>query len=165
MKAAVFLDVLYNMFCPTCGNPDQKADSYCRRCGVLLPDLTKTSKPKNTPEQHVIVNTVLSTMTIAACFTFAILLWVMLGFRENTHPLIYVTASMLLAMGIWHIQALWRILQLKKHIRKFSRRNEALPDAGETDKLLGKADLDGFVPASVTEYTTKHLTERKDKLP
>ncbi len=148
------------MFCPKCGKSEQSPETYCRRCGVFMPDLSKPVKGPITPEEHVLANTVLSTMTIVASFTLAILQWSMLAFRPDTHPLIYVTAGLLFAMGIWHIQTLWRTLQLRKHFKKNKRPKTAeLGGAEITGKLLAEPDFENRVPASVTDRTTRHLVE------
>ena len=157
------------MFCPKCGSPEQLPETYCRRCGVFLPDLDKKAKPRNTPQEHVKVNLVLSSMTIVASLTLAILLYSILGFRETTHPLIYVTAGLLIAMGCWHVQSLYRTLQLRKHFRA-NRPEVGLVEppgsieAAPTGKFLDAAELGNVVPATVTEQTTLHLVERKDGL-
>lgn len=157
-----------NMFCPKCGKADQTPETYCRQCGVFLPDLDKRSKRRNAPEDHVWANTVLSSMTIVTSFTLAILLYLILGFRTFTHPLIYVTAGLLLAMGFWHIQTLYRTLQLRKHFRKnhpeltLIERDANVEDV-KTGKLLNEPDLSNTVPASVTEGTTRHLAEKIDR--
>ena len=153
------------MFCPKCGKAEQLPETYCRQCGIFLPDLSKPLKSNHTPEEHVKANAVLSSMTIVTCFTLVILLWSMLAVRDDTHPLIYVTAGLLFAMGIWHIQTLWRILLLKKHIMKNKRPQETLQETGtaSTGKLLDQADFESVVPASVTENTTRHLAEKTDR--
>jgi hypothetical protein len=108
-------------------------------------------------------------MTILASFTLAILLYAILGFRENTHPLIYVTAGLLLGIGGWHIQTLIRTQQLKKQWKRRTPLSESqgawqeTPPAfkpASTGKLLNQADIADTVPASVTENTTRHLVER-----
>lgn len=148
------------MFCPKCGNADQSPETYCRQCGVYLPDLTKPAKGPAPPEQHVTANIVLSSMTIVASFTLAILLWSTLAFRPDTHPLIYVTAGLLGAMGCWHVQTLWRTILLRKHLKnsKPPRENE-LESGVDTDKLLDQANFDNIVRPSVTDHTTKHLAK------
>ncbi len=152
------------MFCPGCGNADQQPESYCRQCGIFLPDLTKPAKQPTPPEQHVTANLILSAMTIVACFTLAILLYVMLGFRSDTHPLIYATAAVLIAMGAWHIQTFWRAILLRKHFKKMKRPSaEERADTGklpaDTSRLLKTPDVSDFVHSSVTEDTTRHLDE------
>lgn len=157
------------MFCPKCGSPEQLPETYCRRCGIFLPDPDKKAKPRNTPQEHVKVNMVLSSLTIVASFTLAILLYSILGFRQSTHPLIYVTAALLIAMGIWHVQTLYRTLQLRKHFRANRPEINLVGGADSietapTGKFLNEPVLSDFVPASVTERTTLHLVERKEDL-
>ena len=157
------------MFCPKCGNPDQSPETYCRRCGTFLPDLSKSVKRESPPEENIKVNTVLSLMTVIVSFTLAILLYAFLGFRENTHPMIYVTAGLLIAMGAWHIQTFIRTRTLKKQWKRRANIQNDTADRSSigtatTDKLLEQPDFENMVPASVTDHTTKHLAKRKDKL-
>ncbi len=157
------------MFCPRCGNPEQRPESYCRHCGLFLPDLSKV-KPELPPEDHLAANAVLSALTIAASFTLSTLLFAMLGFRADTHPLVYCTAGLLIGIGAWHIQSLIRTQKLKKQWKRRAPLAEtksplpetapALASASTTGKLLEPADLSGAIPASVTEDTTRHLAER-----
>lgn len=149
------------MFCPKCGKAEQSPETYCRQCGVFLPDLSKPLKSERPPEEHIKVNSVLSLMTVIVSFTLAILLWSMMAFRPDTHPLVYVTASLLFAMGAWHIQTFIRIRKLKKQL-KITKLNVEDVQAQEfgalsTAKLLDRADFSNAVPQSVTEHTTTHL--------
>jgi hypothetical protein len=151
------------MFCPNCGNPDQKPETYCRQCGIFLPDLSKPVKTVS-PEQHVTANTALSAMTIVTAFTLAILLWSMLGFREDTHPLIYVTAGLLIAIGCWHVQTLWRTLLLRKHLKKnLPPRENMLEGAAFTNRELAQPTFEDVVPANLTERPTKNLSRVKPR--
>ena len=102
------------MLCPRCGKADQMPETYCRQCGLYLLDLSNPRKRESPPEEHLKANTVLSVMTIVASFTLSFLLFLILGFRSFTHPLIYATAGILITMGGWHIQTLIRTLMLKK---------------------------------------------------
>lgn len=157
------------MFCPRCGKAEQLPETYCRQCGLFLPDLSKPVKRERPPEEHLKANTVLSLLTITASFTLSILLYAFFGFRSGTHPLIYVTAGVLLGMGGWHIQTFIRTQQLKKQWRRRAPLTEieaALPEtqrafkSASTAKLLDQADFGDTLPASVTENTTRHLAER-----
>lgn len=149
------------MYCPKCGIADQKPETYCRRCGIFLPDLTKPGKQNNSPEIHVLANTVLSTMTIAVSLALSILLFSVLAFRPDTHPLIYATAGVLIAIAAWHIQSLWRSLLLRKHFKENEQRRQSSLESGtertETSKLLEQANIKDIVPSSVTERTTRDL--------
>jgi ribosomal protein S27AE len=161
--------VLNNMFCPRCGKAEQQPETYCRQCGLFLPDLTKPVKREPPPEDHLKANAVLSALTIVASFVLSILLYAILGFRSNTHPLIYVTASLLLGIGGWHIQTLIRTLKLKKQWQRRTplaeiqqRLQETQPavKSASTAKLLAQADFADSLSVSVTENTTRHLVER-----
>ena len=159
--------VLNVMFCPRCGKAEQMPETYCRQCGLFLPDLSKAFKRESTPEVHLTANTVLSVLTVIASFTLSFLLFLVLGFRSFTHPLIYVTAGILIAIGAWHIQTLIRNLMLKKQWKRrvpFREIEEALPEtqafkSATTAELLDQADFADAIPASVTENTTRHLVE------
>ena len=141
-------------------------ETYCRHCGLYLLDFSKPQKRPSAPEEHLKANTVLSLMTIVASFTLSFLLFLILGFRSFTHPLIYVTAGILIAMGGWHIQTLIRTLILKKQWKQKIplREIQAAPPetstsfkSPQTGKLLDHADFTDAIPASVTEHTTRHL--------
>jgi hypothetical protein len=154
------------MYCPRCGRADQTPETYCRQCGLFLPDLSKPLKRKTPPEEHLKANTVLSVMTIIASFTLSFLLFFVLGFRSFTHPLIYATAGILLAIGGWHIQTLIRTQMLRNQWKRRAPLNgiQAAPPetpiaSVPTAKLLDQADFTDGVPASVTEHTTRHLAE------
>jgi hypothetical protein len=157
------------MFCPKCGRAEQLPETYCRQCGLFLPDLSKPVKREPPPEEHLKANTILSLLTIIASFTLAILLYAFLGFRSDTHPLIYVTASLLVGMGGWHIQTFIRTQKLKKQWRRRAPLTEAKAapheartafEPASTAKLLDQEDFADTLPASVTEHTTRHMAER-----
>lgn len=163
--------VFSSMFCPRCGKAEQLPESYCRQCGLFLPDLSK-AKRESPPEEHLKANTVLSMMTIVASFTLAILLYAVLGFRSNTHPLIYVTAGLLLGMGGWHIQTFIRMQLLKKQWERRTplaenkaakAEQQGAVEGAATGKLLDEANFADAVPASVTENTTRQLAETQKR--
>jgi hypothetical protein len=159
------------MFCPRCGKAEQLPETYCRQCGVFLPDLAKLAKREQPPEDHLKANTILNLMTIIVSFTLSILLYTILGFRPDTHPLIYVTAGLLIAIGGWHIQTFIRTLLLKKQWKRrtpLSQPPAAFDEtpsrfeAASTAKLLDEPpDFVDTRSASVTENTTRHLAEKK----
>lgn len=153
------------MFCPKCGKAEQQPETYCRQCGVFLPDLSKPLKRESPPEENLKANTVLSLMTVICCFVLAALLYALLGFRENTPVMIYITAGFLIAMGCWHIQTFIRTRKLKKQWQRRTPATEIetiLPvsQPASTAKLLDTPDFRDAVPASVTESTTKHLNAK-----
>ncbi|MBK6751414.1 MAG: hypothetical protein KA956_13390 [Pyrinomonadaceae bacterium] len=153
------------MFCPKCGRPDQSPETFCRQCGTFLPDLLKPAKKENTPEEHIKVNTVLSLMTVITCFTLAILLYSVLGFRQQTPILVYVTTGLLIAMGAWHIQSFIRIRKLKKQwsLRSPNQTSDENSGIGGStiELMLEPADFNDPVPVSVTENTTRNLSKHE----
>lgn len=160
------------MFCPKCGKADQLPERDCRQCGLFLPDLTKPFKRESPPEEHLRANTVLSLLTIIVSFTMAALLYAILGFRSSTHPLIYVTAGILIAMGGWHIQTFIRTLKLKQQLKRRTPpaesetdfpKTQAAFESRSTARSLNAANFTDAVPASVTENTTKHLAGKINK--
>ena len=151
------------MFCPKCGKADQSPETYCRQCGVFLPDLSKPLVAITAPEQHVKANLVLGSMTVITSFTLAVLLYVFFLGLPEAPPVIYVMFGLLIAMGMWHIQTVWRSLLLRKHFKESKVRREQSVDpnspsiGNDTKKMLEKADFDKYQPASVTDRTTRQL--------
>ena len=154
------------MYCPRCGRAEQVPETFCRQCGLFLPDLSKPVKREIPPEEHLKANTVLNALTIVVSFTLSILLFAIV---PNKHPLIYATAGLLIAIGAWHIQTFIRTQKLKKQWKRRAPLSEiaaGLPEterafkSASTAKLLDQADFENTVPASVTEHTTRHLAER-----
>lgn len=161
------------MFCPKCGKSDQAPETFCRQCGVFLPDLSKPYKREATPDEHLRNNSLLSGITVFVSVVMAVLLYVILGFQPNTHPLIYLSASMFLAIAGWHVATLYRTLKLKKQLapRIAPREEIAAPAADSkpaantqptievapTSPLLEAASQEGIAPISVTENTTRRL--------
>ena len=136
------------MFCPKCGNADQRPETFCRRCGSFLPDFDKIKSKEIPPEEHLKVNSVLNLMTAIVSGTLAILLHAFFTGRPGTHPLIYVTAGVLTAMFFWQVQTFWRTGQLKKQLPKRKKREEVIEPA-RTNEL-----------SNPSAAPTKHLGDR-----
>jgi len=154
------------MFCPRCGKSEQLPETFCRQCGLFLPDLSKPIKREIPPEEHLKANTVLNAMTIIVSLTLSFLLFAVV---PDKHPLVYATAGLLIAIGAWHIQTFIRTQKLKKQWKRRTPLTEiqAAPYVTQPElksasnaKLLGEAGSAGTLPASVTEQTTRHLVER-----
>lgn len=153
------------MFCPKCGKADQSPETYCRQCGIFLYDIEKARKIETPPEKHLMINTVLNSMSIIVSMALAFILYSMNLNLPETRFIVYLAVGFLIAMSAWQIQTLWRTVQLKKQIKTHRRQPmDITPDSGiTTDKLLEKPDFENMVPASVTDRTTKHLAETKIK--
>ena len=154
------------MFCPRCGRAEQLPETYCRQCGLFLPDLSKPLKREIPPDEHLKANTFLTALTVIVTFILSILLFAVI---PDKHPLIYVTAGLLIAIGAWHIQTFIRTQMLKKQWKRRTSLNEIQPAPPEaqsafksssTANLLDQANFSDTIPASVTENTTRHLTEK-----
>jgi hypothetical protein len=160
------------MFCPKCGNADQKPETFCRQCGYFLPDFDKLKRKEIPPEEHLTANSFLSLMSTIVSGTLAILLHAFFTFsRDDTPPLIliYITAGFLTAMFFWQAQTFWRTRQLKKQLPKRKKEEQVkiespdtnpLVESAKTKELLNGSDFSNAVPLSVTEDTTKHLSEK-----
>ncbi len=153
------------MFCLRCGKSEQLPETYCRQCGLFLPDLSKPVRREIPPDEHLKANTVLNAMTIIVSFTLSFLLFAVV---PDKHPLIYVTAGLLIAIGGWHIQTFIRTQKLRKQWKRRTPLTiqpapfETQPAfrSASTANLLDEANLAGALPASVTEHTTRHLVEK-----
>lgn len=154
------------MFCPNCGKSDQQTNTFCRQCGTFLPDFDKIKKG-NTPEQHLLANTVLNVMTAVGSLSLAITLYAMFLGKDGTPFVIYLTAGFLTAVFFWQAQIFVRLRLMKKQLPQ--RLTQTKDDTGKvlqfdnlkTKELLKEADFSDHIPSTVTEYTTKNL----DKIP
>lgn len=152
------------MFCPKCGNPNQTQNSYCRNCGVFLPDFDKLSKKEITPEQQITISSTFNFLSGLLSLILTIILHVLYTGKEGTPIIIYVVIGFLTANFFWQAQAFWRVRQIKKHLPN-KRNNEEievnkLESPVSTGKLLTSADFNDFVPASIVEDTTKQLNQK-----
>ncbi|HQU85351.1 MAG TPA: hypothetical protein PKY59_19580 [Pyrinomonadaceae bacterium] len=154
------------MFCPKCGNADQQTNNYCRNCGTFLPDFDKI-KRQNTPETHLLANSVLNVMTAVGSLALAITLYAMFLGKEGTPFIIYLTAGFLTAVFFWQAQIFIRLQLLKKQLPKgLSGKKEETNETPQiesvkTNQLLNEPKFDDYISPSVIEQTTKNL----DKIP
>ena len=158
------------MYCPNCGKADQKENTFCRQCGGFLTDFTKKKKPSlggDTPEEQIKTNLHLNLMSGFVSLALAIALYT--TFRgQDAAPVIYLTIGFLLAMCGWQFTTFRIGLKLKKnfdnrreieHSESF-RESQNQFEAAHTKELLKEADFENIAPASVTENTTKTLSEK-----
>ncbi len=158
------------MFCSNCGKADQIENSYCRSCGEFLPDLTRNKMASfggETPEEQIRTNLILNLLSALVSLALAISLYVFF-YGKDAPPLIYLTAAFLLAMSGWQFSTCYIGLKLNKN---FSKRREASAaenqtkqetqfESTNTKELLNEADFTDIVPTTITENTTKHLSEK-----
>lgn len=158
------------MFCPNCGNANQTQNSYCRQCGIFLPDFDKITKREVTPEQQITITSTFNFLSGLISLILTIILHFLYTGKEGTPIIIYVVIGFLTANFFWQAQAFWRTLQLKKQFPKRMKLEQINEDSANqmprgdslpTNKLLTEQDLEGFTPIMVTENTTKNLVEKK----
>lgn len=149
------------MFCPKCGNANQTENSYCRNCGVFLPDFDKIAKKETSPEQQITISSTFNFLSALISLILTILLHILYTGKEGTPVIIYVVIGFLTANFFWQAQAFWRVRQLKKQLPKRGIMTEIdekkLNSPFSTDKLLPQADFKDFVQASVVEDSAKNL--------
>ena len=151
------------MFCPGCGAADQSAEIYCRQCGIFLPDLNKPAKRRNTPEEHIKANSVLTLLSAIVSAALAIALYATFLGKEGTPLLIFITAGFLTALFAWQVQTFWRMRLLKRHFKRdIPQANSADSSLGAapTSRILNEGTPSDAVLISVTDNTTKKLGEK-----
>ena len=160
------------MYCPNCGTGEQKENSYCRSCGEFLPDISKRSKLAfggNTPEEQIKTNLFLNLLSAIVSLVLSILLYWTIWQRGDTLPINFIVAAFLLAMSVWQFSTFIVGLKLKKNFDKRKASSEDKErteekvkafETAQTKELLNEANFDNAVPTSVTENTTKHLSEK-----
>ena len=164
-----------SMFCPNCGNADQKENTYCRQCGGFLPELNQRKKTLSfggdTPQEQIRTNLILNFMSGVVSVVSSLLLYVMFWTRGSEFQFVFLIAAFLLAMGGWQFSTFIVNLKLRK---TFARKNAALDEAettfapnevgaAATGPLLPEADPSSQVPASVIEQTTRKLHVKREK--
>ena len=160
------------MFCPNCGEADQKKETYCRKCGSFLAEFGKIKKSERPVNENFSANLTLSVLTGVSSLVLAIILYATFLGKEGTPVIIYVVAGFLTAMFAWQVQSFLRTLQLKKQYKRQSKLNIEKSDelredleleSKPTKELLPEADLKNIVSTSVTENTTKNLKEKIER--
>jgi hypothetical protein len=157
------------MFCPNCGAAEQKQNTYCRRCGSHLPDLSEANgKQPKTPEERFRLTLVFNLLSAFAGISMAVALLIVHWGNDATHPVIYAAISLFTVISFWQIFSFFNNLNLKKRfVRKTTDESaaESVSENPATNELLPEADLRDFVPASVVENTTKDLKEKVNRSP
>jgi len=157
------------MFCPSCGEADQKKETYCRKCGEYLAEFGTIKKSERPVDENFTANIFLTALTGITSLVLAAILYVMFLGADDTPVIIYIVTGFLTAISAWQIQAFLRTRQLEKQFKKARNANSereaklkegSVFEAKPTNELLPEADLKDVVPASVTETTTKNLKEK-----
>ena len=147
------------MYCPKCGNPEQVAETYCRKCGVFLYDASKPAITTPPPGENNVA-TFVSAFRPTVCFVSAILLYAIAGSQPGASVVIPMTAIILFAMGIVQAKALQKTIFRRKR-RK--RQELAAHNTEITGNFLEPPNLANLVPQSVTAHTTRKLVESRKR--
>jgi len=169
------------MYCPKCGKAEQEENSFCRNCGAYLIDSSGKFNIINyffgvtTPEKQITANLLIN---FFALLLSVLLLGFLKGFYdagENKNPpvatpnIIYFVYAFLILISAWQLLGIIFAANLRS---KFNKRKAQInseanfsEEANKTisdkeRKTLPTAKLDNFVPANVTEETTKNLSEK-----
>ncbi len=122
---------------------------------------TLTSFGSVTPQQNA--NTIGVINVFASIFSLLAGLW-MFATNFNVPIVLYLGAALLICNAIWHTSNFYMINKLSKRLNPtkddFSKQ---LEDQKTSQKYLQEADFSNNVPNSVTENTTRHLSEEKLK--
>lgn len=153
------------MFCPKCGNAEQKPNSFCRQCGEFLPDLTKNNALAfggNTPQEKNLSTYYLSLTGFLASLIVTIALF-LTGFEDK--KIIIVAAAVLIINIFTQAGIFYLSLKMKNRLGGKSEAENLNSISGEqTPNLLTDAVLDEFISLSVTENTTENLVRKKTNL-
>lgn len=155
------------MFCPKCGAGDQRAESYCRRCGQWLPDIDAPKQPrlfrKRTPEEKIKKMRILEVISAVLAFTSAAIIFSVLSGSRDT--------SLLNLAGICCIViAVYQAVNFYFGYTLQPKRNRGQAPEGRgaerrTDKLQRSLDShteERFIEMpTVTENTTEVLMPRR----
>lgn len=141
------------MFCPNCGAAEQAQESFCRICGLFLPDLTKL-EPREAPiSQNIRVNSFFSFATALISLILATLLYATV-IGAGTPFVITVVAAFLVVIFVWQSLAFVRTLKLKRQVEelvpKRENSSEELSVPRITNRLLTSPD-----PSNVVQFETK----------
>ena len=152
------------MFCPKCGAAEQTVESYCRACGTFLPDFEAAVKKEISIEEHLKINSFFSLASAVVGIALAITLYATLISPHNAPIVVYITFGFLMAMSAWQIQTFIRTRIVKRQVAKLKPKSAApeitMPAAEPpATKSLNSPDMESYVPASVTERTTRNLTK------
>ena len=155
------------MFCPKCGAADQNTDSYCKRCGEWLPDMSHLGRrhgrlKARTPEQRNRKMRVLESISALMALSSAIIIFLVLAGKLDK-DLLNLAAQLCICTAIFQAVnfAIGRSLQkrLKQGRGSSSDDGRAISFAVTEDApQLNQGDAGQFIPApSVTENTTAIL--------
>jgi hypothetical protein len=154
------------MFCPNCGKSEQIPNSYCRQCGEFLNSKNGSISKYggNSPLENL--SSINGLSLIGGVFSLFAAFW-MYATKMNIPIVLYFAAAILICNAGWHFSNFFVGVKLKRRLktaRQELSQSQNQVQSAATKELLPESDLTNFVPASITENTTRELVEVKTKL-
>ena len=151
------------IFCSKCGTSDQRAESYCRRCGQWLPDIDAPTQSKlfrkRTREEKIRKMRILEVVSAALAFISAAIIFSVLSGSHDT-SLLNLAGICCIVIAVYQAVNFYfgytlqpkRIKDLAEESREIEQRTKELPNA-----LEGYSDERFIEMPTVTEKTTELL--------
>ena len=155
------------MYCPNCGNADQNENAYCRQCGEFIPRLSRSPEfawGRLTPHVYIRTGLFLNLLIALLSLIVGALLLSNLNSNGDLTFLIVLSGGLLLAIALWQIASFTIGLSLTRHFNKGwvskNQVSQSVIDSAVTKELLPEPNFDNLGSASVTETTTRKLSEK-----
>lgn len=171
------------MYCPNCGNADQKPDSFCRNCGEYFADSSNKFNliykflGVDTAERQIGAGIIINFFGAAFSLFLIIFLVGYYDAGQNRNPpvetpmIIYFVYAFLLFIIVWQTLGFILGIGLKS---KFNNKkdgqtkpNSTLKEnavgAGQSRESLSPANFEDIVTPGVAEDTTRNLVKESRK--
>ena len=132
------------MFCPNCGKAEQTENTYCRSCGKFL----GTVPPRRSLNGIVAISLIGTFLSLIAGLAMYL--------TDFNTTVVFFGAAVLLCNAVYHLVNAISGLKLQGRLSPAHLESLEKP-AVSTRELLVEPTPRDFVPASVTERTTRNL--------
>jgi hypothetical protein len=161
------------MYCPDCGEAEQTANSFCRKCGAFLgtsSDVTPFSlggTPGKQLSRSIFINAAIGLVS------FLLAIWIFFTFKDlpQTYGVVYIAGILLNFIAFLELYNVILLTRLKKRLnlaKTEGKRSAERPVSNETAGLsIGElreqpqAYVSDIVPPSVVDDTTELLIKRE----
>lgn len=148
------------MYCPTCGAGDQSAESYCRKCGQWLPDITALAagtKSKTRGEMIETVRLLQAGSMVLALLAAVISVCVSVGVAGL--QILMLAAFICLNIAAYQIGAMYYGYKLRQRMEQAREGAGREIEAGRKAEQLASAGgpVGAYGAGSVAEGTTRDL--------
>ena len=155
------------MFCPKCGAGDQTADSYCKRCGEWLPDMTALARPglfrKRTREEKIRKMRILEAISAGLSLTSAAIIFSILATGRNTE-LLFLAAICGVVVAVYQVVNFYLGYNLQRRIDQ--SREDSTPQVSlPADNRLGQLNSADTSQIAQMHSVVDNTTELLDPVP